>query len=306
MIGKHETHEEEPREQRRVDQSGQAAMFEGAQPVCVVCGCPLTKKQASNKQDFCSHACRAKVPRSPETIAKISAAGRGKPKPSLRGERNPNFGNKSQGTPEATVRLREASKRRGLAWSAEERARHAQRMRGPSNKMRGRIHTPQARERMSDGQRAAYSEGRVKVSWSKVSAGERRLVEDLRARGFEIRQQFQIVGVTFWFDIHIVGTSLLIEYQGDYWHANPAKYPAGTLLNIRKKGPTPVEAIWERDRRKRLAAEEHGFRVIAVWEADYVAHGAEAALCNIWIDDHPESIAKQHLLLAEQKDKASR
>ena len=39
---------------------------------------------------------------------------------------------------------------------------------------------------------------------------------------------------------------------------------------------------------KREAAERAGYKV------------------DVWIDDHPESIAKQHLLLAEQKDKASR
>jgi hypothetical protein len=52
----------------------------------------------------------------------ISKGTTGKPKPWCNGERNPNFGNKAQDS--VREKFLAASKKRGLAWSDEDRDRH--------------------------------------------------------------------------------------------------------------------------------------------------------------------------------------
>jgi hypothetical protein len=36
------------------------------------------------------------------------------------------------------------------------------------------------------------------------------------------------------FDVYLPQYNLLIEYNGDYWHCNPKKYNAPTILIIKK------------------------------------------------------------------------
>ena len=55
----------------------------------------------------------------------------------------------------------------------------------------------------------------------------------------------------------------IIEFYGDYWHANPNKYKPGDY--IRKK---LVEDIWKNDNNKVLSLNEVGYSVLIVWEFD--------------------------------------
>jgi hypothetical protein len=56
----------------------------------------------------------------------------------------------------------------------------------------------------------------------------------------------------------------VIEFNGDYWHANPKIYTNEAL--IRGKLATDIR---ERDRIKMKAAIDNGFRVKTVWESEY-------------------------------------
>jgi hypothetical protein len=56
----------------------------------------------------------------------------------------------------------------------------------------------------------------------------------------------------------------IIEFNGDYWHANPKIYRDDAMI----RGRTAVE-IWERDLLKMQLAEELGFRTYVVWESEY-------------------------------------
>ena len=57
---------------------------------------------------------------------------------------------------------------------------------------------------------------------------------------------------------------------------------------VRREGGDLMPIVFAANGWKRAAAERAGHKV------------------DVWIDDHPESIAKQHMLMAEQKDAASR
>jgi G:T-mismatch repair DNA endonuclease (very short patch repair protein) len=74
---------------------------------------------------------------------------------------------------------------------------------------------------------------------------------------------FGKLGNIYLFDI-CVG-NILIEVNGDFWHANPNKYKSGDILRIPGREKTSEE-IWKRDQNKRLDAEKKGFNVVYLWE----------------------------------------
>lgn len=80
---------------------------------------------------------------------------------------------------------------------------------------------------------------------------------------FEIRSEKR----RYYFDFRLDKTNVLIEVNGDYWHANPNKYKAKQKLNFHGK-LFKAEDIWDRDKDKRLAAEKRGFVVLYLWEED--------------------------------------
>ena len=58
----------------------------------------------------------------------------------------------------------------------------------------------------------------------------------------------------------------LIEFNGDYWHANPKFY--GPLSFIKAKNKKAKD-IWEYDKIKIQTAEKQGYKVLIIWEYDY-------------------------------------
>ncbi len=57
----------------------------------------------------------------------------------------------------------------------------------------------------------------------------------------------------------------IIEFNGDYWHANPLIYNEADTI----KDHTATE-IWNKDARKIEVANKKGFRTLVVWESDYI------------------------------------
>jgi G:T-mismatch repair DNA endonuclease (very short patch repair protein) len=60
---------------------------------------------------------------------------------------------------------------------------------------------------------------------------------------------------------------IILEIQGDFWHANPNIYKETDILNFPKRKRTAKE-IWEYDKRKRQIAEKKGYKVIYIWETE--------------------------------------
>jgi hypothetical protein len=56
----------------------------------------------------------------------------------------------------------------------------------------------------------------------------------------------------------------IIEFNGDYWHANPKIYKDDAVIRGKK-----ASYIQERDRLKLLTASELGYRTLTVWEKEY-------------------------------------
>ncbi len=77
---------------------------------------------------------------------------------------------------------------------------------------------------------------------------------------------------SFWlnkkqFDFKIKDCNILIEVQGDFWHANPIKYKADDILN-HPNNPISAKELWKKDNKKLKMANSHGYDVIYLWESD--------------------------------------
>jgi hypothetical protein len=58
----------------------------------------------------------------------------------------------------------------------------------------------------------------------------------------------------------------VIEFNGDYWHCNPKLYESIDT----GPGNKTAQEIWDRDAKKIQTARNLGFRVLTVWESDYI------------------------------------
>jgi hypothetical protein len=68
----------------------------------------------------------------------------------------------------------------------------------------------------------------------------------------------------YFFDICI--GDILIEINGDFWHANPNKYKKGDILKFPKKEVSSDE-LWLKDKIKKKDAIKKGYNVVYLWES---------------------------------------
>ena len=66
-------------------------------------------------------------------------------------------------------------------------------------------------------------------------------------------------------DIYIPEINLIVEFKGNYWHANPKYYDADDIVhhNISAK------EIWELDEKREQLIQELGYDLLIVWEDEY-------------------------------------
>lgn len=113
--------------------------------------------------------------------------------------------------------------------------------------------------------RIAHAKIKGKGSISKI---EKKFVNELLKTGIDLQTQFKIrynetVGIsTKIYDVKI--NDVLIEFHGDYFHANPKTHP--DLTHVKR---TPVDVIRHNDKFKECLAIKNGFRFLVVWESDF-------------------------------------
>lgn len=104
---------------------------------------------------------------------------------------------------------------------------------------------------------------------SAISKVEKDLFSEL-SKFCEITNQHKIKYGSRWFFYDIVNKdkNKIIEFNGDFWHANPLLYKESDTVKI-PGNPKLAGDIWRGDRKKKLIAERKGFQVMVVWERDY-------------------------------------
>jgi hypothetical protein len=86
-----------------------------------------------------------------------------------------------------------------------------------------------------------------------------------------IQKQFFLKIDTGFFIYDIKYCNKIIEFNGDYWHMNPNKYPAKTIFRHISKSDEVIlaEDVWKKDKVKIQVAKTNGYEVMIVWEHDY-------------------------------------
>lgn len=115
-------------------------------------------------------------------------------------------------------------------------------------------------KKLQDAHSFKYEWTRKKPGGDSQSKPEKQTCALLDEMGVAYTKEFSLGN--FYYDIHVTGTSLLIEVQGDYWHANP-----GIYLDREKINQTQRTNV-RRDHCKRRFAKESGFYTLYIWERD--------------------------------------
>ena len=71
-----------------------------------------------------------------------------------------------------------------------------------------------------------------------------------------------------WYLFDIVLDNKIIEYNGDYWHANSNRYKDNDIFKRGNKNITAKD-IWNADKEKIECAIKNNYEVFIVWESDY-------------------------------------
>ena len=71
----------------------------------------------------------------------------------------------------------------------------------------------------------------------------------------------------YFYDFYLKDYNLILEINGDYWHANPSIYKPDDLLHYRFKTVSAKE-IWEKDKAKITEAMRRGYNLETIWESD--------------------------------------
>lgn len=70
------------------------------------------------------------------------------------------------------------------------------------------------------------------------------------------------------FDFKLRSTNILVEIQGEYWHADPRIYKEDDLIFEHNNIKTAARDLWKRDEEKRSFAESYGYNVVYIWEKE--------------------------------------
>jgi len=110
-----------------------------------------------------------------------------------------------------------------------------------------------------------------------ISDGEKTFITDVELiLGRELKYTYKTRQFCIWsndlqtplfYDACCTEKKKILEYNGDYWHANPLRYVDSFI--IKQTGKSAKE-IRERDLIKIKNAENRGFDVLVIWESEYI------------------------------------
>lgn len=99
------------------------------------------------------------------------------------------------------------------------------------------------------------------------SSLELRLCNIFEKLNISYTRQFHINGYRHPYDFNLYKSKIIIEVNGDFWHANPIIYNENDIVKLPGR-PTLAKDIWEADKKHINKANENGFKVISIWETE--------------------------------------
>jgi len=92
-----------------------------------------------------------------------------------------------------------------------------------------------------------------------ISKGQREIYEILKEDGFELEKNVRGINC----DIVNIDKKIVIEYYGDFFHANPRKYEPDFYIKLLN---CTAKEKWNKDRKRNFVLRNNGFKVIIIWE----------------------------------------
>lgn len=111
---------------------------------------------------------------------------------------------------------------------------------------------------------------------SRNTKPELQLAELLRVSGINFVSQMMLPHV--YCDFYLPEYNLIIEVDGDYWHANPEQFLPDDLIGPKK---TSARQIWENDRKKEDRIKSHGHKVMRIWASSLKSKTAQQLVEDI-------------------------
>jgi hypothetical protein len=102
----------------------------------------------------------------------------------------------------------------------------------------------------------------------RISKLENKIISILNDLNIPIETQFKFNKYFHKYDIHILNTNILLEINGDFWHANPKLYKSDDELNFPRKNKIKALDIWNKDKKNIEYAISENYIVIQLWESD--------------------------------------
>jgi len=102
----------------------------------------------------------------------------------------------------------------------------------------------------------------VLPSNSRDTKPELLVAEMLRCMSIRFIRQFSLPRI--YCDFYLPDYNLIIEVDGDYWHANPSNFSANDLIGSKK---IKAQHIWELDTIKSEKIKAHGYNLMRIWSS---------------------------------------
>lgn len=115
----------------------------------------------------------------------------------------------------------------------------------------------------ADRRQKSWHEKNVLPSCSKNTKPERYFAKILDE--LDIQYETQAPVKRYVCDFYLPEYNMIIEIDGDYWHANPAKFSPEDLIGGKKMF---AKDVWVYDKNKTKTIKESGFRVLRYWASD--------------------------------------
>jgi very-short-patch-repair endonuclease len=113
-------------------------------------------------------------------------------------------------------------------------------------------------------------------SASRDTKPELQLADLLRVSGFKFVKQMSLPRV--YCDFYLPEYNLIIEVDGDYWHANPDRFSPDDIIGPKK---TSARQIWANDLQREERIKSHGFRVMRIWASSLKTKTAQQLVEDI-------------------------
>lgn len=89
----------------------------------------------------------------------------------------------------------------------------------------------------------------------------------LTSKNYEFYKFDKINNKRYFYDF--IYNDKIIEFNGDYWHANPFLYKEKDLIKLRGAEVVEAKSLWDKDEIKYNFIRKSGFNILIVWEYDY-------------------------------------